>query len=133
MKLLSFLFCGLVLIYSLFFVESFAEECKGENCITSTDFKISVGDITPSNKELIKTNTEQTVDNALAVILNKIIVIFWVLAVFIMTIGAWYMIIYHGQDEFLSKWKSIFVSGLIALTVALSAGILVRIFSLLLY
>lgn len=58
---------------------------------------------------------------------------FGVLSVFIMTIGAGYMIIYHGQDEFLSKGKSIFVSGLIALAVALSAGLIVQLFSALLY
>jgi hypothetical protein len=43
------------------------------------------------------------------------------------------MIIYHGQDEFLSKGKSIFTAGLIALVVALSAGLIVRLFSALLY
>jgi hypothetical protein len=56
-----------------------------------------------------------------------------VFAVFIMTLWAWYMIIYHGQDEFLSKWKSIFMSWIIALAVALSAWVIVKLFAYLLY
>jgi hypothetical protein len=50
-----------------------------------------------------------------------------------MTIGAGYMIIYHGQDEFLSRWKAIFMSGIISLAIALSAGIIVRLFTYILY
>ncbi len=59
--------------------------------------------------------------------------IFGALAAFIMTIGAGYMIIYHGQDDLLSRGKTIFTSGIIALVVALSAGIIVRIFTYILY
>ncbi len=101
--------------------------------ITTTDFTIDVGTMTPGGTALIKDGAGETVENFLAVALNKLIVIFWVLAVFIMTIGAGYMIIYHGQDEFLSKGKSIFLSGIIALAIALSAGVIVNLFTYLLY
>ena len=109
--------------------------CSGTWCITSTDFKISVGDITPGSVSLIDIDkgTEGTVDNILTEILNKLILVFGAFSILIMTIWAGYMIIYHGQDEFLSKWKSIFVSGLIALAVALSAGLIVQLFTILLY
>lgn len=43
------------------------------------------------------------------------------------------MIIYHGQDDLLSRGKSIFTAGIIALVIALSAGIIVRLFAYLLY
>lgn len=101
--------------------------------ITSTSFDINVWDITPWGTTLIWSNSEETVNNFLFTILEKILVVFWVCAAFIMTIGAGYMIIYHGQDEFLSKGKSIFTAWLIALVVALSAGLIVRLFSFLLY
>jgi hypothetical protein len=101
--------------------------------ITDTSFTIDVGTITPGGNALIRDGAGATVENVLAITLNKLIVVFWVLAVFIMTIGAWYMIIYHWQDELLSKWKSIFFSGIIALVVALSAWIIVNLFTYLLY
>lgn len=102
--------------------------------ITSSDFEISVGSFTPGSTSLIdEDDAGWTVQNVLMTILEKLILVFWVFAIFIMTIGAWYMIIYHGQDEFLSKWKSIFMSWIIALVVALWAGIIVRLFALLLY
>ena len=101
--------------------------------ITDTSFTIDVGTITPGWSTLIKDGAGETVENILAITLNKLIVVFWVAAVFIMTIGAGYMIIYHGQDELLSKWKSIFFSWIIALVVALSAGIIVNLFTYLLY
>jgi hypothetical protein len=51
----------------------------------------------------------------------------------IMTIWAWYMIIFHGQDELLSKWKYIFMSWIIALVVALSSYYIVSLLRYLLY
>ena len=115
----------------------YAEEpCTWKDCISSDGFEISVWAITPGTA-MTGTGgvdgTKWSVGQFLATILEKLIIIFWVLSILIMTVGAWYMIIYHGQDEFLSKWKSIFVSGLIALAVALSAGVIVRLFAYLLY
>lgn len=103
--------------------------------ITKEDFTIEVRDFTPGGTQFLDEDatTAGTVNNVLVTILEKLIVIFWALATFIMTIGAGYMIIYHGQDEYLSKWKSIFIAGIIALVVALSAGVIVRIFTYLLY
>ncbi len=102
--------------------------------ITSPDFVINLKWFTPGGTDLIDEDTAWwTINNVLMTILEKLILVFGVFAIFIMTIGAWYMIIYHGQDEFLSKWKSIFVSWIIALAVALWAWIIVRLFALLLY
>lgn len=102
--------------------------------ITSTDFEISVWAFTPGSTTLIdEDNAGGTINNVLLTILEKLILVFGVCAIFIMTLWAGYMIIYHGQDEFLSKWKSIFTSWLIALVVALSAWFIVRLFTLILY
>ncbi len=100
--------------------------------ITSPDFTIPVWTFW-STTLIDEDSAGGTVNNVLMTVLEKLILVFWACAIFIMTIWAWYMIIYHGQDEFLSKWKSIFMSGIIALVVALSAWIIVRLFSFLLY
>jgi hypothetical protein len=54
-------------------------------------------------------------------------------ALFIMTLGAGYMIFAHGEDEFLSKWKAVFVSGITALVIALSSYYLVSFVRFILY
>lgn len=68
---------------------------------------ISVQDFTPGGTQFLddddSTGTADVVNNVLVTVLEKLIVIFGALATFIMTIGAGYMIIYHGQDEYLSK------------------------------
>ena len=100
--------------------------------ITSPNFTIPVW--TFWSTELIDDDTAWgTINNVLMTVLEKLILVFGACAIFIMTIWAGYMIIYHGQDEFLSKWKSIFMSWIIALVVALSAWIIVRLFTFLLY
>ncbi len=121
-----------VLISSLYSPYIFSDgESSGD--IKDETFKIHVGTFTPGNTSLIWDWAWETVQNVLLTVLEKLIIVFGAFAVFIMTIGAGYMIIYHGQDEFLSKWKSIFMSGIIALAVALSAWVIVRLFALLLY
>ena len=126
-----FIFLAISLSFVLLGV--FTTDTFSAGDITNSSFTIPVWDITPGSTALIWGWAGETVDNVLVTILSKLILVFGVCAAFIMTIGAWYMIIYHGQDEFLSKWKSIFMSGIIALVVALSAGVIVKLFAYLLY
>jgi len=77
--------------------------------------------------------SKATLENWLTTIVQKLLIAFWVLSLFIMTIGWWYMIFAAGQDELLNKWKSIFNSGLIALLVALGSGMIMKIIIYLLY
>ncbi len=122
------LFC--ILISAIFFA---IQTWFAIDDIRSPNFTIDVWSVTPGGTSLISEDAGGTVTNFLASILDKIIIVFWVFSALIMTVWAWYMIIYHGQDEFLSKWKSIFMAGLISLAIALSAGIIVRLFAFLLY
>lgn len=124
----------LVLLVSFWSFDVFSATEYFEWDIADDTFVIDVGNFTPVwRTDLVGEGTQETVNNVLLTILEKLIIVFWVLSVFIMTIGAGYMIIYHGQDEFLSKWKSIFMSGIIALAVALSAWVIVQLFAFLLY
>lgn len=120
------IFFGILTLFFLFSGISFAD-------ITDPTFTIDPGIVTPGNTDLIGGDADETAQNILAIILEKLIIVFGVLAAFIMTIGAGYMIIYHGQDDLLSRGKSIFTAGIIALVIALSAGIIVRLFAYLLY
>jgi len=111
--------------------------CEWKDSLCSPSFEIKVSDIAPGWKNIDWVSSWQTAAKTWAALLqsiiNKLMIAFWVLALLIMTIWAWYMIFYHGQDELLSKWKTIFTAGIIALVVALSAWILVKIVAYMLY
>ena len=82
----------------------------------------------------IKTWTaKDTVENTLTTIVQKLMIAFWVLSLFIMTIGWGYMIFAAWKDEMLSKWKSIFSAWLIALAIALISSIIIKLVIYLLY
>lgn len=108
-----------------------AEEnkCNSPDCLNSPNFEINVNNIigigfsTGDYKNL--GNSEQKINFVLWTIIQKLMIALWVLSVLIMTVGWGYIILFHGQDELLSKGKSIFMSGVIALVVALSSYYLV--------
>ncbi len=130
-----FLYILLLLSVFFFWTSAQAAPTDSPNDISKTSFQINVNEFTPGDNKLAGTSggSKEVVNNVLANLINKMIVAMGVIALFIMTIGAGYMIIYHGQDEFLSRWKSIFVAGLISLAVALSAGMIVNLMSYFLY
>ena len=107
--------------------------CQFWDCINKPNFTINVSNLSPGGTSLWGSSGQATIKNVLASLIDKLIIAFWVLSLFIMTIGAGYMIIHHGQDEFLSRGKSIFIAGLTSLAVALSAGLIVKFISYLLY
>jgi hypothetical protein len=117
-----------------------AKACKSSwNCIDQPTFEIKTSLFTP----WIKTqddkgndrfnNTSEVINYTLGTIIQKLMVALWVLAVLIMTVWSGYIIMYHGQDELLSKGKSIFMAGVTSLVVALSSYYLVSILRFILY
>jgi hypothetical protein len=50
-----------------------------------------------------------------------------------MTIWSGFILLYHWQDELLTKWKNIFMSGVYSLILALSSYYLVSVVRYLLY
>ena len=99
---------------------------KDWNCLNEKSFRIDTGKFSPIGKMTDKSwtvlkNTEEKINFLLWTIIQKLMIALWVLSVLIMTVGGGYIIMYHGQDELLSKGKSIFMSGIIALVVALSS------------
>jgi hypothetical protein len=94
---------------------------------------IWVKDITPWGDNLEWDDREQVINNFFGNLIQTLMIWLGSLALLIMTIWAWYMILAHGQDELLSKWKSIFMSWIISLVVALTSYYLVAFVRFLLY
>lgn len=104
-------------------------------CLDKTSFVIDVSSISPwiniDNKAW--DTTSQRVNWILWTIIQKMMIALWVLSVLIMTTWSWYIILHNWQDELLSKWKTIFMSWIYAMIVALSSYYLIAIVRYLLY
>lgn len=126
-----------VLIFSIFSLDyTYAESCTESTCINSENFEINVTNITPTSNEsgiIVNWKTEETLNNFLGTTIQQLMIRLGAISLIIMTIGWWYMIIYHGQDELLSKWKYIFMSWVIALVVALGSYYIVSLLRYVLY
>lgn len=127
------------LSFSWFFLGSAhgdgTNKCKWTGCINSEKFVIPVWKLV-GNKSLLwgeEKNTSQVINTVLGNIIQKLMIALGSFALIIMTVWGGYMILAHGQDELLSKWKSIFLSGIIALVVALSSYYLVSFIQFILY
>ena len=132
----------LFLFVSLFWGVSnwFAEwsVCNSTDCLNSSTFEIKVNDTIwigfSTNEEFNDlSDSKQKINFVLWTIIQKLMIALWVLSVLIMTVGWGYIIMYHWQDELLSKGKSIFMSGVIALVVALSSYYIVSALRFILY
>lgn len=110
-------------------------DCKAStDCIDQASFTIETWEIfggISSSKSSWDTNTGTNI--LLGTIIQKLMVALGILSVLIMTVGGWYIILYHGQDELLSKGKSIFMSWIIALVIALSSYMIVGLLRFILY
>lgn len=109
----------------------------GPNDFTTTDFEIDVTGLTPGDDtlagEMSGDGAKWIADAVLWKVIQSLMIVMWVLALFTMTVGAGYMIIHYWQEEQLSKWKSIFVSGLIGLAVALASYWIIALVRYILY
>jgi len=102
--------------------------------ITSSDFIIETDFISVWWENLkVEWNSKATINKVLWTIIQKLMIALWVVSLFIMTIWAWYIILFHGQDEYLSKWKNIFIAWITSLVIALSSYYLVNLVWYILY
>lgn len=100
--------------------------CTDKNCINNADFIINVNDFSPGLEVEKDKTTQETIDKSLGKIIQTMMVALASLSVLIMSIGAGYMIFHHGQDDLLSRGKSIFNAGIIAMVVALMSYYIVN-------
>lgn len=102
--------------------------------LTSTSFVIDVSWISPGVDITDKSaTTNWKVNYLLWTIIQKMMIALAVLSVLIMTVWGWYIILHNWQDELLSKWKSIFMSWVYSIVVALSSYYLIAIVRFVLY
>jgi len=135
------MFKKILLILLLFFSFSnlsFADwetpsNLSSTSSLSSPDFVIDTWLFSPGWSTIKKDTAEKTVQSLLLTIIEKLIIVIWVLALAIMVIWAWFMIIYHGEDSLLTKWKNIFMGWIYGIVLALSAEIIVKFVAYLLY
>ncbi len=108
------------------------DSSKEDDIITS-DFMIDTSLFSPGWGGLKQWESKDTINFVLWTLIQKLMIGLWIIALLIMTIWAWYMIAYHGEDELLSKWKNIFIAWITSLVVALSAYYLISLVWYLLY
>lgn len=101
--------------------------------ISSSGFEIRTGDLFPWAKPADKWSVTANTNFYLSKIIQMLMILLGSASLLIMTVWAGYMIMYHGQDELLSKGKSIFTAGIIALVVAGSSYYLVSAMRFLLF
>ncbi len=102
------------------------------NCIDKETFRIDVSTISPW-MSIQKWSTSKTINYALGTIIQTLMIGLGSLSLLIMTVGAWYMVLHNWQDELLNKWKSIFMSWIYSMIVALSSYYIIVIVRYILY
>jgi hypothetical protein len=108
-------------------------DSRNPNDISSKSFEIDTSLFSIGWDSLKWWDSKTTINNTLWEVIKKLMIALWVVSLFVMTVWAWYMIMYHWHDEYLSKWKNIFVWWITALIVALSSYYLVNFIWYILY
>jgi hypothetical protein len=83
--------------------------------------------------EVSWSDSRAKIKSLLWIVIQKMMIVLWIISLFIMTVWAWYMITHHWEDELLSKWKTIFKAWIISLVVALSSYYLVSLIRFIIY
>lgn len=114
---------------------AYANSAEWSADLTSFGFKISTSDLTPGQIwwNISWKDFDEKGNFVLGTIIQSLMMALWVLSVFIMTVGGGYIILNNGQDELLNKWKSIFMSWVYAMIIALSSYVVVAMVRFILY
>lgn len=110
------------------------ENCdNSQGCIEKSTMMIDTSLFSVWGNGLKQQDAKSTINFVLGTVIQKLMIALWVLALLIMTYGAWLIIIHHGEDEYLSKGKNIFIAGIMSLVIALSSYYLVNMIAYILY
>jgi hypothetical protein len=77
--------------------------------------------------------TDDPADFILGQVIQNMMIALWALSILVMTIWAWFMILYNWQDEMLSRWKNIIMWWIYAMIAALGSYYLVAAIRFILY
>ncbi len=110
------------------------EHCdKTWNCIDRSSFKINTDNFSLGKNNLKWTNWTQTINNTFWVIIQQLMIILWTLSLVVISIWAWFMMLFHWDDSTLTKWKNTIKWWIIALVVALSSYYIINMVWYILY
>lgn len=112
------------------------EECeKSWECFDKDNFIIDTQKFTLWWKSFKKdwVTSKESLNFTLWTIIQKLMIGLWIIALLVMSVWAWYMIIYTWHDEHLSKWKNIFIWWITSLVIALSSYYIVNFITYIIY
>lgn len=120
-KIKVVLFISIILWFSQFY------EVKGSSNFSDPWFTIETKKITPIWKWNVEWSTlkEKAADLSRTVI-DVLMIPIWVIALLIISVWAWYMIIYNWKEEFLTKWRNMITTWFLALFIALSSAYIIK-------
>lgn len=122
------------LIFSLFSGLLMINEVNSSSDFSKTDFWISVSDFSPLSATLIPWDTlADKADNLLLTVIELLMVAIWVVSLLVVSIWAWYMIFYNWKEEFLTKWRNMIYTWLLALIIALCSFYIINLVRYILY
>ena len=116
-------------------VERDSSCATSKDCIDKPTFTIKTNDFSIWWSDLKKEgdSSEQIINQTFWVFIKKMMIWLIMLSSFVMTVWAWYMILYFGQDEYLTRWKTIFKMWLVSIIIALSSYYMVNLVTYILY
>lgn len=123
----------LILLTITLFWLSFTWAANANANITEKEFKINTSEWWIWIWTSSTNTTAWKANKAMWVLIQKMMIAMASLAFLIMVIGWTYMVIHHWEDEFLSKWKLIFMAWVYSLIIALSSYFIVWFVRFILY
>lgn len=130
-KIIKKLFLVILIFMNIFFVV----KVNWSDDFAKDTFTVKVWDIIwniwPQNIDW--STLEDKTNNLLIQVIEILMVAIWVIALFVVSVWAWYMIIYNWNEEFLKKWRNMIYTGFLALFIALSSYYLMNLVRYILY
>ncbi len=130
-KILKNLFLVVLIFVNLFFVV----KVNWDDDFWSANFDVKVSEFTWDTWMDIQ--DWETLEDKTNGLLNRIIeilmVAIWVISLFVVSVWAWYMIMYNWNEEFLKKWRNMVYTGFLALFIALTSYYLINLVRYILY
>jgi hypothetical protein len=125
----------LFLVFLIFMNVFFVVKVNWSDDFAKDTFTVKVGDIIWNiwHTKVGWGTLEQKTDNLLIMVIEILMVAIWVIALFVVSVWAWYMIIYNWNEEFLKKWRNMIFTGFLALFIALSSYYLMNLVRYILY
>ena len=102
-------------------------------CLDRASFMIDTDNFAVWSTNMKQTTWTETINYSLWVIIQKLMIILWTLALVIISIWAYNMIMYAWDDSTLTKWKNAIKAWILSLIVALSSYYIVNLVWYILY